>query len=214
MAKRDYYEVLGSSRDANDSDLKKIYRRLAMKYHPDKNPDNPKAEGQFTEVKEAYEVLSDPEKRAAYDQYGHAGLDGSAGMGGGTDSGDSLTHLVIFLAMSSAVVAVADAQMFIVDRTLNTTLKFHLKKQQGVLKRKSGFHPTKNVTHAKEPAPSQEPHQPPAQHVKAKDRCASLRDSSPLPKHVPIVRGLEKSLAPRVVIVVGKAELGTTKHYQ
>ena len=77
MAKRDYYEVLGISRDASDSDLKKIYRRLAMKYHPDKNPDNPKAEGQFTEVKEAYEVLSDPEKRATYDQYGHAGLDGS-----------------------------------------------------------------------------------------------------------------------------------------
>ena len=87
MAKRDYYEILGANREANDSDLKKIYRRLAMKYHPDKNPDNPKAEGQFKEVKEAYEVLSDPEKRVAYDQYGHAGVDGSAGMGGGQGFG-------------------------------------------------------------------------------------------------------------------------------
>ena len=62
MAKRDYYEVLGADRGASDSDLKKIYRRLAMKFHPDKNPDNPDAENKFKEVKEAYEVLSNPEK--------------------------------------------------------------------------------------------------------------------------------------------------------
>ena len=87
MAKRDYYEVLGADRGASDSDLKKIYRRLAMKFHPDKNPDNPDAENKFKEVKEAYEVLSNPEKRAAYDQYGHAGLDQSSGMGGGAGFG-------------------------------------------------------------------------------------------------------------------------------
>ena len=75
MAKRDYYEVLGINRDSSESDLKKVYRRLAMKFHPDKNPDDPDAEKHFTEVKEAYEVLSNPEKRAIYDQYGHAGLD-------------------------------------------------------------------------------------------------------------------------------------------
>jgi molecular chaperone DnaJ len=83
MAKRDYYEVLGVARDAPEADLKKAYRRLAMKYHPDRNPDSTEAEAQFKEVKEAYEVLSDSEKRAAYDRFGHAGLEGRQGMGGG-----------------------------------------------------------------------------------------------------------------------------------
>ncbi|MBI4756127.1 MAG: molecular chaperone DnaJ [Betaproteobacteria bacterium] len=82
MAKRDYYEILGLNRDASDDDIKKAYRRLAMKHHPDRNLDNPKAEELFKEAKEAYEVLSDNQKRAAYDQYGHAGVDHSAGMGG------------------------------------------------------------------------------------------------------------------------------------
>ena len=83
MSKRDYYEVLGVNRDASDEDIKKAYRKLAMKHHPDRNPDNPKAEEQFKEAKEAYEVLSDPQKRPAYDQYGHAGVDPQAGMGPG-----------------------------------------------------------------------------------------------------------------------------------
>lgn len=83
MSKRDYYEVLGVARDASDEDIKKSYRKLAMKHHPDRNPDDPKAEEQFKEAKEAYEILSDPQKRAAYDQYGHAGFDqGAAGFGG------------------------------------------------------------------------------------------------------------------------------------
>jgi molecular chaperone DnaJ len=83
MAKRDYYEVLGVNRDSSEEDIKKAYRKLAMKYHPDRNPDNPKAEEQFKEAKEAYEMLSDANKRGAYDQYGHAGVDPSAGMGAG-----------------------------------------------------------------------------------------------------------------------------------
>src|SRR5439155_5910141 len=87
MAKRDYYEVLGLNRDASEEDIKKAYRRLAMKWHPDRNPDNPKAEEHFKEAKEAYEMLSDANKRAAYDQFGHAGVDPQAaaaagGMGG------------------------------------------------------------------------------------------------------------------------------------
>lgn len=80
--KKDYYEVLGVNRDASEEDIKKAYRKLAMKYHPDRNPDNPKAEVQFKEAKEAYEMLSDDQKRAAYDQYGHAGVDPSMGAGG------------------------------------------------------------------------------------------------------------------------------------
>jgi len=83
MAKQDYYEALGVNKNASESELKKAYKRMAMKYHPDRNADNPDAEVKFKEVKEAYEVLNDPQKRAAYDQFGHAGVDGSAGMGGG-----------------------------------------------------------------------------------------------------------------------------------
>ncbi len=81
--KKDYYEVLGINRDASDDEIKKAYRKLAMKYHPDRNPDNPKAEESFKEAKEAYEILSDEQKRAAYDQYGHAGVDPSMGGAGG-----------------------------------------------------------------------------------------------------------------------------------
>ena len=83
MAKKDYYEVLGVNKDASEDDVKKSYRKLAMKWHPDRNPDNPKAEEHFKEAKEAYEVLSDSQKRAAYDQFGHAGVDPSAAAGAG-----------------------------------------------------------------------------------------------------------------------------------
>jgi molecular chaperone DnaJ len=82
MSKRDYYEVLGVNRDGSEEDIKKAYRRLAMKHHPDRNPDDKGAEEKFKEAKEAYEVLSDADKRRAYDQYGHAGVDPSAGAGG------------------------------------------------------------------------------------------------------------------------------------
>ena len=83
MAKRDYYKVLDVARDATEADIKKAYRRLAMKLHPDRNPDDKLAEEQFKEAKEAYEVLSDAQKRAAYDQFGHEGLDAQRGAGGG-----------------------------------------------------------------------------------------------------------------------------------
>lgn len=88
MAKRDYYEVLDVAKNASDDEIKKAYRKLAMKYHPDRNQDNPSAEEKFKEVKEAYEMLSDPQKRAAYDQYGHAGVDPNMGGGGGFNGGN------------------------------------------------------------------------------------------------------------------------------
>ncbi len=82
MAKRDYYEVLGVGRDASEKDIKKAYRRLAMKYHPDRNPDDADAEEKFKEASQAAEVLTDSEKRATYDQFGHAAFEGGAGAGG------------------------------------------------------------------------------------------------------------------------------------
>ncbi len=81
--KRDFYEVLGVSKNASEAELKSAYRKLARKYHPDVNPDNPEAEALFKEASEAYSVLSDSEKKARYDQYGHAGVDPSYGAGGG-----------------------------------------------------------------------------------------------------------------------------------
>ncbi|QIZ75910.1 molecular chaperone DnaJ [Ferrimonas lipolytica] len=90
MSKRDYYEILGVGRDASERDIKKSYKRLAMKFHPDRNPGDAAAEESFKEAKEAYEILTDSQKRAAYDQFGHAGVDpnrGGGGFGGGGGAG-------------------------------------------------------------------------------------------------------------------------------
>ena len=81
--KQDYYDVLGVSRDVDEAGLKKAYRRHAMKYHPDRNQGNASAEEKFKEIKEAYDILSDNQKRAAYDQFGHSGVDTSAAGHGG-----------------------------------------------------------------------------------------------------------------------------------
>jgi molecular chaperone DnaJ len=86
MAKRDFYEILGVAKNASEEEIKKSYRKLAMKYHPDRNPDSKESEEKFKEVKEAYEMLTNPEKREAYDRHGHAGVDpnmGGGGFGGG-----------------------------------------------------------------------------------------------------------------------------------
>ena len=93
MAKRDYYEVLGVSRSADEKEIKRAYRKLAMKYHPDRNPGDTESENKFKEASEAYEVLADASKRAAYDQFGHAGVDGQAGGGGFGGGGASFSDI-------------------------------------------------------------------------------------------------------------------------
>jgi molecular chaperone DnaJ len=83
MAKRDYYDILGLSKSASPTEVKKAYRKLALKYHPDKNPDDDVAEDKFKEAAEAYEILSDDNKKQQYDRFGHAGMRGASGGGGG-----------------------------------------------------------------------------------------------------------------------------------
>ena len=99
-AKRDYYEVLGVSKDVDEATLKKAYRKVAKKYHPDMNPGDAEAEKKFKEASEAYAILSDPEKRRQYDQFGHAAFEGGAGGAGGYggfDFNGAVTYLVISL---------------------------------------------------------------------------------------------------------------------
>lgn len=95
MAKSDYYDILGVSKNADDREIKRSYKRLAMKFHPDRNPGNSAAETKFKEIKEAYEVLSNSEKRAAYDQYGHSVFE-QGGMGGGSSGSSSTDFSDIF----------------------------------------------------------------------------------------------------------------------
>ena len=93
MSKQDFYQTLGIAKNSTDAEIKKAYRRLAMKHHPDRNPGNKTSEQKFKEGKEAYEVLSDPQKRSTYDQFGHAGMNTQSGMGGGFNPGDSFNDI-------------------------------------------------------------------------------------------------------------------------
>ena len=93
MSKQDFYQTLGIAKNSTDAEIKKAYRRQAMKHHPDRNPGNKASEQKFKEAKEAYESLSDPQKRSTYDQFGHAGMNSQSGMGGGFNPGDSFNDI-------------------------------------------------------------------------------------------------------------------------
>ncbi|HKJ50761.1 MAG TPA: molecular chaperone DnaJ [Gammaproteobacteria bacterium] len=133
MPKRDYYEILDVANSASEAEIKKAFRRLAMKYHPDRNPDDSEAEHRFKEAKEAFEVLSNSDKRAAYDQFGHAGVDQSAGGGfSGGGFGDAFSDIFgdIFGGGRSRVRKGADLQynleLSLEDAVAGTTVKIRV----------------------------------------------------------------------------------------
>ena len=156
MSKRDYYEVLGINRDASEEEIKKAYRKLAMKHHPDRNPDNPKSEELFKEAKEAYEVLCDAGKRGAYDQYGHAGVN-PQGMGAERPERASALSPTLS-AISSATFSVRDdsAPTSTAAPTCATTWKFHWRKRRAVPRHAYASRPWRSAKPAAVPGRNQE----------------------------------------------------------
>ena len=95
MSEQDLYQTLGIEKNSSDADIKKAYRKLAMKYHPDRNPGDSASEQKFKSIQKAYAILSDKQKRAAYDQFGHAGVNPQGGMGGGFNPGDAFNDIFL-----------------------------------------------------------------------------------------------------------------------
>ena len=115
---RDYYDILGLSKSASDSEIKSSYRKLAMKYHPDRNPGDKKAEDKFREITESYEILKDSQKKAAYDQYGHAAFSQGSGAGaGGGFSGFSSGGFLIYLKICLVWEAIKVEDLLLQDLT-------------------------------------------------------------------------------------------------
>ena len=195
QAKRDYYEILGVTRQASPEDLKKAYRKLAIQFHPDKNPGDKKAEEKFKELSEAYEVLTNPQKKQMYDQFGHAGLgQGGPGGPGGFDFGGgfagaprSTISLAIFSATSSAAraewarapVELAADDGDVLGQTSGPQSTSVLKKPLSALRKSSRFLAAKAARPAKGPAPSRGPNRRTAASAEAVVRSVSSKDFLP-----------------------------------
>ena len=217
MAKRDYYDVLGIAKGASADEIKKGYRKKAKELHPDRNSDNPKAEDQFKEANEAYEVLKDGDKKAAYDRYGHAAFEGGMGGGGGgrqaavvkaTLAAHSPTYSMIYLAISWAANVAAAGAVQHAALTCATTCVSRSKTHLQVCKKPSTFQPRWPVTAAKVPALKVVLNHRHAQHVPAWARCARSRVSlrlSALAQRVPAwARSLTTHASPALVQAASK----------
>jgi curved DNA-binding protein CbpA len=216
-SKKDYYEVLGVGRDASEEEIKKAYRKLAMKHHPDRNPDNPKAEEHFKEAKEAYEMLSDAQKRAAYDQYGHAGVDPSMGGGGAGFGGANFSDAFGDISVIFSVVAAraVNATMCIAVQICATTWKSLSKMQLKVLKPKFAFRYRQNVSLAAALVQNQANRLSPVPLVAATAKCVCNKAFSLYSKPARNVMVAAESLkmTTNVLSAMVQAALNKTKRY-
>ena len=184
VTKIDFYEVLSVSKDASDQELKTAYRKLAMQYHPDRNPNNPAAEEKFKECSEAYQVLSDPDKRAAYDRYGHAAFNGGGGGGnpfqgspfGQQDVGDVFSDLfgeMFNMGGQRKASRVQRGRDLRYDMTLEFEEAVFGKEKEITIKRMESLHGVPRQRRREGKAPVTCPQ------CKGAGRCASSRASSP-----------------------------------
>lgn len=202
MAKRDYYEVLGVSRNASEEELKKAYRKVAIQYHPDKNPGNKEAEEKFKEANEAYQILGDPKRKAAYDQFGHAGLGGQGfgfdpGFGAGSFS-DIFDN--IFGDMFGGGGRAASG----ID--LRYTLDIEFEEAAKGIEKKLPSRRNFPAKPAVDQEPSPEQNQKHAGLAEALDRFVSIRASLLWPEPVVLARGQVSSLRNAANLVKGRAK--------
>src|SRR4051812_13684645 len=182
MAKRDYYEVLGVARGANDAELKAAYRKLAMKYHPDRNSGDKDSEHKFKEINEAYDVLKDGDKRAAYDRYGHAAFEqGGAWAPAGSAPISAQPSPIFSKAFSECRVARAGARRAASAAPISaTTWRSPSKTPTWARRRKFGFRHPSPARRARAPAPRRVPSRKPARPAAAWARFATRKASSRL----------------------------------
>ena len=190
MSKRDYYEILSVSRTASDGEIKSAYRKLAMKFHPDRNPGDKAAEEHFKEAAEAYAVLADPQKRSLYDRFGHQGVNSGAGGGAGFDpsvfndlGGDFADILGNMFGFGDAFGGRAAVDRSAV-RISDTTWRFPSRKRRAARRPRFRFPARRTARPAADQEQRQERSLPPAACVAARARCVVSRASSQSPRRV------------------------------